>query len=208
MDYLLFHSPTLQGVDTTTAAMGFILYSLAKYPAMQMKIQQEIKEILTNEQTETVSLTSNQINCMEYLDMFIKECLRYYTIVPVTGRQTTADTKIGNIEYCAGITLWINMYGLAHDENFFEDPYEFRPERFSKENQAKLPPFSYIPFSGGPHVCIGRKYAWLIMKILTVRILQNFEITLKHPNEKLVLMAQMVLKSLHGINLIFKQRHH
>ncbi|XP_037815297.1 probable cytochrome P450 311a1 [Lucilia sericata] len=138
--------------------------------------------------------------------MFIKECLRFYTIVPLTGRQTTQPTKIGQRTYAAGITLWINMYGLAHDESLFEDPWSFKPSRFTKKSYEKVPKFSYIPFSAGPHICIGRKYAFLIMKILTVKILQKLQVSLRDPDEELVLMAQMVLKAKNGINLVFNER--
>ncbi|XP_053951718.1 probable cytochrome P450 311a1 isoform X1 [Anastrepha ludens] len=190
------------GVDTTTAAMCFVLYSLGKYPAEQQKLIAEIEEY----SLRYADLTVDALNRLEYLDLFIKEVLRYYTVVPLTGRQTTTDTVIGGRRYCADITLWINLYGLAHDEKYFESPELFRPMRFVNTQNERLPAYVYIPFSGGPHICIGRKYALLIMKILTVQILRNFEVQLSNPNEVLVLQAQMVLKSLQGFNLIFTPR--
>ncbi|XP_067637050.1 probable cytochrome P450 311a1 [Eurosta solidaginis] len=184
------------GVDTTTAAMCFVLYSLGNYPVEQHKL---IKELEKHSIIRAI-LTSDTLKHLEYLDLFIKEVLRYYTIVPLTGRQTYTDSVIGGRHYCAGITLWINIYGLAHDDCYFEAPEEFRPERFTKTQSQLLPPNVFIPFSSGPHICIGRKYALLIMKILTVKILLNFEVELRDPNEELVLQAQMVLKALQGFN--------
>ncbi|XP_065366517.1 probable cytochrome P450 311a1 [Calliphora vicina] len=191
------------GVDTTTAAMSYVLYALGKHLGEQQKLVQELQQ---HNLEYSEYLTAAQLNKLEYLDMFMKECLRFYTIVPLTGRQTTQPTKIGQRTYAAGITLWINMYGLAHDSTLFEDPMSFKPLRFSKENYEQVTKFSYIPFSAGPHICIGRKYAFLIMKILTVKILQKFVVTLKDPREELVLMSQMVLKAKNGINLVFKER--
>uniref|UniRef100_W8BXE1 Putative cytochrome P450 311a1 n=2 Tax=Ceratitis capitata TaxID=7213 RepID=W8BXE1_CERCA len=188
------------GVDTTTAAMCFVLYSLGKYPLEQQKLLVEIREVVHGE------LTTEAVNSLTYLDMFLKEVLRFYTVVPLTGRQTTEETVIGGRRYCAGITLWINLYGLAHDERYFDEPHEFRPLRFAQTQSERLPPYVYIPFSGGPHICIGRKYALLIMKIITVQILRKFEVKLRDPAEKLVLQAQMVLKALQGFNLIFLPR--
>lgn len=191
------------GVDTTTAAMCFILYAAAKYPKEQQKLWNELKDFqLTQRQPESLQ----ELNSLEYMDMFIKECLRMFTVVPVTGRQTTTETKIGNLVLPSGVTVWINMYGLAHDCNYFENPSEFRPERFAKNVFQKINPFCYIPFSGGPHVCIGRKYSLMIMKCLLLQLLQRFEIILQDPNEELILMTQMVLKSLNGIHLKFKAR--
>lgn len=182
--------------------MCFVLYSLGKYPVEQRKLLAEIRE----HSLEDADLTAESFNRLEYLDLFLKEVLRYYTTVPLTGRQTTTETVIGGRHYCAGVTLWINIFGLAHDERYFDAPEEFRPMRFARAQKEHVPPYVYIPFSGGPHVCIGRKYALLIMKILTVQILRNFEIQLHKPQEELMLQAQMVLKSLQGFHLMFKPR--
>lgn len=182
--------------------MSFVLHALGKYREMQIKIRKEIEETIG---IRAKNFSYEELNQLEYLDMFIQECLRVYTIVPLTGRQTTADTKIGNITYCKGVTLWVNMYGLAHDEKFFPEPEKFMPERFTKDRQKDLPPYSFIPFSGGPHICIGRKFSLLLMKVLIIVILQKFNVRLRDPNEELEVMSQMVLKATHGIHLIFDQ---
>ncbi|EDW82323.2 uncharacterized protein Dwil_GK25740 [Drosophila willistoni] len=188
------------GVDTTTAAMSFVLYGLAKHQEIQDKLLNEIKEEQAND--------LDALNELPYLDAVIKEILRLYTIVPTTGRQTTCSTIIGGQRYCAGITLWINMYGLAHDAIYYAEPYDFKPERWLASGSSPPPPFSYIPFSGGPHVCIGRRYSLLLMKLLTVRIVQTFRLKLRPEDEAkdLILQAQMVLKSRNGIHVAFVER--
>uniref|UniRef100_A0A1I8Q167 Cytochrome P450 n=1 Tax=Stomoxys calcitrans TaxID=35570 RepID=A0A1I8Q167_STOCA len=194
----------LAGVDTTMAAMSFILYSLGKYPQEQQKLFEEIQ--IAREESQDLFPKSSDLNKLEYLDMFIKECLRFYTIVPMTGRQTTKPTKIGGRSYPKGVSLWINMYGLSHDSRLFEKPFQFRPLRFVRSEYQRLEKFSYIPYSGGSHVCIGRKYSLQIMKIMCVRLLQQYEVVLRDPEEELILMSQMTLKSKNGINLKFIKR--
>lgn len=189
------------GVDTTTASMGFVLYALAKHPAVQQRLHAELADLPAGGEDDLDAL-----NQLLYLDALIKEVLRQYTIVPSTGRQTTQSTIIGGRRYCAGVTLWINMYGLAHDAQYFKDPYEFKPERWLDDQMTDPPPYSYIPFSGGPHVCIGRKYSLLLMKVLTVRIVNNFQLELRDPLEEPVLQAQMVLRFRDGIHIKFIQR--
>lgn len=182
--------------------MSFVLYSLGKYPAEQQKLVTEIEE----QTLDGAELTAETLNRLTCLDLFIKEVLRYYTVVPLTGRQTTGETLIDGRRYCAGITLWIDLYGLAHDAQYFDQPEQFQPLRFAQTQNQHLPPYVYMPFSGGPHICIGRNYALLIMKMLTVQILRNFEVKLRDPHEELVLQSQMVLKSLRGFNLMFRQK--
>ncbi|KAL9879515.1 cytochrome P450 311a1 isoform 2-T2 [Glossina fuscipes fuscipes] len=193
----------LAGVDTTTSAMCYVLYALAKYPQEQQKVFEEMQNIQQSSKL-SANVDFNELQKYKYLDLFIKECLRFYTVVPLTGRQTTSSTRIGERVYPAGVTVWINLYGLAHDPHLFEDPDEFRSLRFAEEKS--LIAFSYLPFSGGPHICIGRKYALMIMKIMTIKILEQFQLVLADPQENLILMAEMVLKSKNGINLIFKER--
>ncbi|KAH8289145.1 hypothetical protein KR054_001025 [Drosophila jambulina] len=185
------------GVDTTTASMSFVLYALAKHPETQARLRKELKDA-----------DLDSLNELPYLEAFIKEVLRMYTIVPTTGRQTTRTTVIGGRTYCAGITLWINMYGLAHDARYYPDPYAFQPERWLASDGAATPPpaFSYIPFSGGPHVCIGRRYSLLLMKLLTARLVTEFDLLLKPESAPLKLQAQMVLKARGGINVSFVKR--
>ncbi|XP_064555491.1 probable cytochrome P450 311a1 [Drosophila montana] len=192
------------GVDTTTAAMGFVLYALAKQPSAQERLHAELSELPPGGAADLDALHK-----LCYLDAVLKEVLRMYTIVPSTGRQTTKATTIGGRRYCAGVTLWINMYGLAHDARYFPEPYEFRPERWlpaHTESEAAASPYSYIPYSGGPHVCIGRRYSLLLMKLLTARIVERFRLELAEPQAPLVLQAQMVLRSRDGINVKFLPR--
>ncbi|EDV47322.1 probable cytochrome P450 311a1 [Drosophila erecta] len=191
------------GVDTTTASMSFVLYALAKYPEAQSRLRKELQNVALDE-----SMDLDELNGLPYLEALIKEVLRLYTIVPSTGRQTTQSTEIGGRIYCAGVTLWINMYGLAHDKEYYPDPYAFKPERWLREEDgASDPPaFSYIPFSGGPHVCIGRRYSLLLMKLLTARLVTEFDLKLGQEQAPLKLQAQMVLKAQQGIHVSFLKR--
>jgi cytochrome P450 family 4 len=53
-----------------------------------------------------------------------------------------------------------------------EDADEFKPERFQPDITRHL--YSYMPFSGGPRICIGYKYAYMSMKITMAFLLRRF----------------------------------
>jgi len=181
--------------------MSFVLYALAKYPETQSRLREELQGLSVDGSSDLDTL-----NELPYLEAVIKEVLRMYTIVPTTGRQTTQSTKIGGRTYCARVTLWINMYGLAHDKLYYPDPYAFKPERWLEDGGSAPPAFSYIPFSGGPHVCIGRRYSLLLMKLLTARLVLAFDLELSSEQAPLKLQAQMVLKAQQGIHVSFLKR--
>lgn len=56
-----------------------------------------------------------------------------------------------------GTNIYISVIGMHHDPKYFPNPHEFDPERFSKANKDKIDPFTYLPFGGGPRICIGMK---------------------------------------------------
>lgn len=188
------------GVDTTTASMCFILWSLGKHQSKQQRLYYEIKAVLG----DNVDITNEDINHMVYLDLYIKECQRLYTIVPLTGRQVHRDTKIGVHLLPKGSTIWINNYALANDEDYFENPQEFNPERFLDQECCNK--YAYLPFGGGLRECIGKKYAVQMMKMLTVKMILSFQITLENPEEELDLISEMSLKNRTGFNLVFQKR--
>ncbi|KAF2890585.1 hypothetical protein ILUMI_15588 [Ignelater luminosus] len=76
-----------------------------------------------------------------------------------------------------GDVLWLPIYGLHRDKQFYPNPDRFDPERFSDENKGSIYPYSYIPFGSGPRSCIGNRFALLETKTVLFCILSKFEIT-------------------------------
>ena len=75
-----------------------------------------------------------------------------------------------------GVNIIFPIWGIHHNADFFPDPETFMPERFLKENQASVIPFSYLPFGGGPRKCIGSRFAMAEMKIGLAKLLHNYQI--------------------------------
>jgi len=101
----------------------------------------------------------------------------------------------------------IGIYLMNHNPKYFKDPEKFIPERFDNvSNAEKQNPYAYVPFSAGPRNCIGQKFAMLEIKTTISKILRHYELILGNPEEKMILVAEMVLKSKNGINLKLKKR--
>ncbi len=100
----------------------------------------------------------------------------------------------------------IGAYFMGRDPKIWENPEEFKPERFDVVKSAdKFNPYSYIPFSAGQRNCIGQKFAMLEMKSTISKLLRHYEIsTPKH--FKPIDILEIIVKSQNGVMLEIKDR--
>ncbi len=75
---------------------------------------------------------------------------------------------------------WVAIfpYVLHHDPRWFPEPERFDPERFAPGRAEQIPPFAYIPFGAGPHVCIGNAFATMELVLILATVLQQFQVEL------------------------------
>lgn len=196
---------SLQGHDTTTSAISFILYNLAKHPDIQQQVFEESKMNLGDDVAKTA--TMQDLNKLHYLELVIKETLRMYPSAPLIGRKIFEETRLGDVTIPANTSVVIAPFFLGRDPKIFPNPLHFDPSRFDVEtNNEKNNPYAYIPFSAGPRNCIGQKFAMLEMKSLTVKVVRNFQLSILKENEELELIAELVLRPQDGIVLCAKTR--
>ncbi|KAG5682993.1 hypothetical protein PVAND_012305 [Polypedilum vanderplanki] len=164
------------GFETSSSTMAFTLYELCKNQEILRKVQKEIDAKMNGEK----ELTYDMINDMKYLDCCIDETLRKYPLVPIF-RVTTKDFKIPEYDDIveAGTPIHIPILGLHRDPEIFENPLEYKPERFldSPNGNGKAKGLFYFPFGDGPRSCIGARMGKLQAKLgLAVLLRQyNFE---------------------------------
>ncbi|MDL1393171.1 cytochrome P450 [Yersinia pestis] len=179
------------GYETTSSALSFILYELATNPDVQTKLQQEIDAALPNKAPVTYDILVQ----MEYLDMVVNESLRIYPIAGRLERVCKKDVEINGVLISKGTVVMIPIYVLHRDPQYWPEPEEFRPERFSKKNKDDINPYIYMPFGNGPRNCIGMRFALMNMKLALVKVLQNFSFqTCKETQIPLKLAKQGLLQ--------------
>ncbi|XP_037038601.1 cytochrome P450 4d1-like isoform X2 [Bradysia coprophila] len=196
-----------EGHDTTSSGIIFCLYNIAKYPEVQRKCFQEVREVLSDDRQQAVSLTL--LNNLNYLDLVIKETLRLFPSVPFIGRKLREETEIGGYTIPKDTEVVIPIYSMGRNPKLFADPLRFWPERFSLENSGinDTNYFTYIPFSAGPRNCIGQKFAVLEIKSVISKILRHFEISLAEDSvNQPLLTAELILFSESKINFHLKPR--
>ncbi|XP_072014798.1 cytochrome P450 4F2-like [Amphiura filiformis] len=192
-----------EGHDTTASGLTWMLYSLAKYPEHQKKVQEELDAILNAKGSDTVEW--DDLGKMKYLSLCIKESLRIYPPVFVVSRVMENDTEIDGRVIPAGVQVDLFIYGLHHNPQVWEDHMEFKPERFLPENIQKNDPFAFLPFAAGPRNCIGQNFAMNEMKVILARILRKFSLTLD-PDHEVHYAQEVLLKPANDIKMKVKRR--
>ncbi|XP_067406928.1 cytochrome P450 3A9-like isoform X2 [Emydura macquarii macquarii] len=160
------------GYEPTSNSLCYLAYELAIHPDVQQKLQEEIDSVLPNK----TPLTYDALMQMEYLDMTLNEILRLFPLGGRIERVCKNDIEVNGVIIPKDIVIMIPSFVLHHDPEYWPEPEEFRPERFSKENKETLDQYTYLPFGAGPRNCIGMRFAILSMKVAITSLLQNFTI--------------------------------
>ncbi len=161
------------GHETTANAMTFTLFLLAKYPAEQQKLRDEIRGVLGNSPPE--SLTPEMIEALPRTRWVLSESMRLYPPAWTLGRQNQRPVELAGYRLPSKCTLLIPQWTLHRDPRFWDRPLEFVPERWREPAHLR---FAYLPFSTGPRNCIGESFAWLEMMLVLPLLLRAFEFTL------------------------------
>nr|XP_032826368.1 cytochrome P450 3A8-like isoform X3 [Petromyzon marinus]XP_032826369.1 cytochrome P450 3A8-like isoform X3 [Petromyzon marinus] len=160
----------LAGFETTSTAITFVAYCLACNPDVQTKVQQEIDEFLPDDKAPSYEI----LNEMEYLDMVVSETMRMYPPAARLDRVCKRTTTVDNLVIPKDVVITVSTWVLHYDPQHWEEPNEFRPERFTKEAKEARDPYCYLPFGQGPRNCIGMRFALMSVKIAVCRILQRY----------------------------------
>ena len=162
------------GQDDITAALSWCCYLLAQHPAVEDRFRTELETKLAGRQPVYADIAR-----LPYTEMIIKEALRMYpptwTLVP---RCPTQEVELGDYRIPRGTWVFVSPYATHHDPRFFPDPERFDPDRFAPDRQQAMSQFAYIPFGGGPRICIGNHFTLTLLAMALVVIAQRFRITL------------------------------
>lgn len=161
------------GIETTAIGLTAALYLLAVFPGEQERVGDEALRVFGEGRPGP-----DDFNNLVYTQAVVDESLRYYPPVPILARQALADdeTPFGPVR--AGDFLAIFIWCLHHSSRNWDNPREFRPERFLPENHAAVPTFGYIPFGRGPRQCIGSQIARRAITLAVAEVIANYEIAL------------------------------
>lgn len=188
------------GHETTAVALTWTWYLLSQHPQIEAKLHAELDQVLGGRLP-----TLEDLPKLRYTEMIIKESMRLYPPAWATTREAIADIEIGGYAIRKGETTIVNIYGLHHDAAYFPNPEQFDPERFSPENEKSIPKYAYLPFGGGPRVCIGNAFAMMEAKLIVATIARRWQFRLS-PDCLVQPQAQFTLRPKNGMGMMAQER--
>ena len=170
----------IAGHDTSTALLAWVFYLLGMHPEALVEAQAETDSLLSSH-TRPPSL--EEINRLAFIDLVIKEALRLYPPIHVGNRRVETDVTVQGYDVPEGTRVMYSIYLSHRDKNHWENPNEFCPARFDRHSGDRQPPFTYVPFGGGPRNCIGAAFAQIEARVVIARLLQTFDFELLNGDE-------------------------
>lgn len=155
------------GHETTATALTFTWYLLTQHPDVERRLLAELEDVL-----EDGYATYADLPDLTYTECVLREAMRLYPPVPSVPRETTERVTLGGYTIPEGVMVAPMQWTIHRDERFWEDPLEFRPDRFAGEDER--PRFAYFPFGGGPRRCIGKQFALVEGKLILATLARQY----------------------------------
>jgi cytochrome P450 len=181
----------LAGYETVANGLTWTWYLLSQNPEAEQKLHAELDAVLTQKDLSSrpersgvegpavsllASTPSHRLPTLadypnlRYTEQVFAESMRLYPPAWAMGRQSTRPITLGPYRIPPGAHFFFSQYILSRSPEYYPDPLRFDPDRFSPENSAARPRFSYFPFGGGNRQCIGESFAWMegVLTIATI----------------------------------------
>jgi len=194
----------LAGHETVANALTWTFYLLSQNPKEEKMLHNEVDSVFHDE--DNVASVAKDISKLEYTQRVFAESMRLYPPAWAIGRQAIEDCKIGGYVIPAGSSILMSQYLMHHDFRYFPQPERFDPERWSPQEKAKRPRFSYFPFGGGVRSCIGETFAWTEGILVIATIARRWKMQVMR-GDPLVLQPLVTLRPKHGMQMRLIERN-
>ncbi len=162
------------GYETTSAAMGWIVYLLGVHRGWQDRARAEVADALGGRPPEPGDLAR-----LPLLRAIVDETLRLYPPAMISARYVVTGFEHDGRAVRPGDLLVFSPYVTHRDPNLYPEPQRFRPDRWLEG--GRRPPPEYLPFGGGQHRCIGSHLATTELVVMTARLLARGGFDLDRP---------------------------
>ncbi|XP_061349460.1 cytochrome P450 736A117-like [Gastrolobium bilobum] len=161
------------GTDTTSTPLEWAMTELLKHPILMQRLQDEVRSVVG----KRTHITEEDLGQMNYLKAVIKETLRFHTPAPLlVPRESMQDIKVKGYDIAAGTQVIVNAWAIARDPSWWDQPQEFKPERFLNSSiDFKGHDFEFVPFGAGRRGCPGTLFAISVIEMVLANLVHQFD---------------------------------
>jgi cytochrome P450 len=187
---------TLTGYDSVSEALSWSFYLLAKHPEVDAALADEARS--GAEASSPIELPR--------ATRIVRESLRLYpptwVFVRIARRE---DALPSGATIRAGAKVYVSPYVVHHNPRYWPEPERFAPERFDDGAEEGRPRYAYLPFGGGPHVCIGEAFAMAQIVTVLATVAKRHRLTLS-PGQDVVPEPRLTLRPKDGLRMLVEAR--
>ena len=174
-DQVLIESLQLMvaGNETSSNALAWIFYLLARHPEYLAQVRDEIREVIGDD-----DFTYANLQDLSLTQRVMDEALRLYPPFWMIDRIALADDEVCGVAIPAGTLVVPYIYGTHRNPDVWTDPETFDPSRFEPDRVKARPALGYLPFGAGPRVCIGKNMAVMQMLLIVATFVRAYDFRL------------------------------
>ncbi len=157
------------GHETTAVALTWTLWLLAKDQASQQRAYNEVVEV-----TGGGPVAATHVDRLLFCRQVISEAMRLYPAAPGIGRLPNEPMVLGGAQISARTRIHIPIFALHRNTRLWENPNAFDPDRFAADKVKARSRYAFLPFGGGPRVCIGASFATIEAAVILAMLIRAF----------------------------------
>jgi cytochrome P450 len=157
------------GHETTAVALTWTLWLLAKDQATQQRVFDEARAV-TGDQL----IDATHVEGLSFCRQVIQEAMRLFPPAPGIARIAKEAVEIGGMQIPAHARVHIPVFALHRNIGIWDNPNAFDPDRFTADRVKARSRYAFLPFGGGPRVCIGAGFAMIESAIILATLVRAF----------------------------------
>ena len=189
------------GHETTASAMTFVWYALSQQPAWEAQLHAELDAVLGGRTPTDADLPN-----LKLTRRIVEETMRLYPPAPgLSARVALEADEVAGTRIPAGGVIVISSWILHRHRSLWEDPNRFDPDRFLPARSVGRPRLAYLPFGGGPRVCIGQMLAMNEAILILATLAQRFRLQLR-PGHEVAIQQRITIRPRGGLPMLISRR--
>jgi cytochrome P450 len=188
------------GFETVASGMTWIWYLLDQHPDVAARLHAELDRELEGRPPALSDLMR-----LPYLNQVIKEAWRLYPPSWLISRRAQEDDELLGQPVRAGSLIVISPYVIHRHAAYWPEPERFDPDRFAEGQGGSETRYAYIPFGGGPRLCIGNRFAEMEAQLVIATLAQHFTLRLA-AGQSVATVAQVTIRPQGGLRMHIEPR--